>query len=121
MKLHTDSLTRQDIRNALQAAKNAGNVDSRVYFTTLDERGSRSHSRAYEVQLGWMGDKVPGDGRRWKNSGSSGADSVYAAFYDEWGWFILELYRLDPELVFGHYKTFQDFVTMTKHAFTVSA
>jgi hypothetical protein len=117
MKLHTDTLTRQDIRNALQSAKDAGRVDGRVYFCTLDERGSRARKHAYEVQLGWMGDKEPGDGRRWKNSGSSGADSVYAAFYGEWGWFIDELYKLDPELVFGHYKTRDMFDAMTKFAF----
>ena len=118
MRLHSNTLTQQDIQNALKTAVASGRVDSRVYFVTLDVRGSRSRASAYEVQLGWYGDKVKGDGRHYKNSGVNGSDStVYAATYDEWGWFIDELYKLDPNLVFGHYKTRETFDSLTRYAF----
>lgn len=117
MRLHTDKLTESDIREALQKAKNAGRVDSRVSFVLLYSTGSRSRAGGYEVQLGWYGDKVKGDGRRFKNSGSNGSSTVYAAFYEEWGWFILELFRADPGMVFGSYKSLPDFEEQTRYAF----
>jgi hypothetical protein len=123
MRLHSNILRYSHIHSALEAAKAAGKVDRSVQFETLDDKGSRTRDHAFEVQLGWYGNKVAGDGRRWKNSGNRGANSydngtgVYAATYDEWGWFIAELYRIDPNLVFGHYKDRATFLTMTKHAY----
>lgn len=123
MRLHSNTLRYADIYGALKAAKDAGKVDGLVQFETFEDKGSRSRSRAYEIQLGWYGDKQPGDGRRWKNTGNRGADSeyngggCYAATYDEWGWFIAELYKMDPELIFGHYKTRDTFNSMTKNAY----
>lgn len=123
MKLHSDTLNVRDIEAALMQCKLDGKVNSFVRFETFDVKGSRSRQNGYEIQLGWYGTKIPGDGRRWKNSGNYGADSerngngVYAATYDEWGWFIAELYRLDGNLVFGHYKDRATFNSMTKNAY----
>ncbi len=119
MRLHTNTLKENDIYVALNNAKDAGKIDRLVQFETLEDKGSRTRERAFEVQLGWYGEKVKGDGRRWKNTGNNGADSdgCYAATYDEWGWFIAELYRLDSALVFGHYKDRATFNTMTKNAY----
>lgn len=116
MRLHTNKLTWQDISKALQTAKQSGNVASHIHFESQSEHGSRSHARAFEIQLGTYS-KLPGDKRRYKNSGQYGASNVYAATYDEWGYFIKELFVLDPELVFGHYKSQADFNNQTKHVY----
>ncbi|UDL16708.1 hypothetical protein SEA_ATUIN_315 [Arthrobacter phage Atuin] len=123
MRLHSNTLTDSDIRDSIQAAKDAGKIDRLVGFEIFDDKGSRTRAKAWEIQLGWYGDKVRGDGRRWKNTGKSGADSYgngggcYAATYDEWGWFIAELYKRDANLVFGHYKTRELFNDYTKNAY----
>lgn len=121
MKLHSDVVaTEQTIREALQRAKDAGHVGSSVYFHILDARASRSKKNGFEIQLG-CSDKVKGDGRGWKNTGTRGADSgsygMYAATYDEWGWFIAELYTLDAEMVLGHYKSLENFDSHTRFAY----
>ena len=109
MKLHTNTLTRSDIREALAESKAAGLIDPAVGFEMLEDKGSRSHSHAFEVQLGWYGEKIKGDGRRYKNSGKNGSDTVYAATYDEWGEFIADLMDRDHDAVFGTYKGYQGF------------
>lgn len=119
MRLHSSKLTTDDVRQALETAKEAGHVDRLVDFEVLDSRGSRTRTGAWEIRLAWYGEKVKGDGRRWTNTGNNGADTggFYAATYDEWGWFIDALFNLDPELVFGHYKTREVFDTMTRYAY----
>lgn len=114
MKLHSDKLTRTDVVEALTMSQKAGLIDQAVGFEILEERGSRSHSHAFEVQLGWYGNKVKGDGRRFKNTGKGGADSVYAATYDEWGQFIAELMERDHNATFGTYKGYQGFHEATR-------
>lgn len=114
MRLHTSNLTPADVTQALRDMKASGKIDRDVDFETFEHRGSRSRTSAYELQLGWYGEKVPGDGRRYKNAGKSGADNVYAATYDEWGWFISRLFQMDPDASFGHYKTEAGFHEYTK-------
>lgn len=121
MKLHTNLSHYTDVTAALRRAKDAGHVDQGVYFEVLEYAGSRSHPGAFEVKLGWYGEKVKGDGRRWTNTGNRGAGTGnYAATWDEWGWFIAELFRADPGAAFGHYKTEAMFHEMTKNKFKES-
>lgn len=117
--MHSDKLTASDIREALKSAKDLNEVDALVDFEVLEGRGSRTRKAGFEIRLAWYGEKVKGDGRRWTNSGTSGADTggFYAATYDEWGWFIAELFKADPNMVFGHYKDLNTFDTMTRYAF----
>lgn len=119
MRLHTNILGYSDVYNQLTRSKHAGQVDSFVSFEILEQRGSRTHSHAFEVQLSWDGDKIKGDGRRFKNTGKSGADSVYAASYDEWGWFIARLFEMDPTAKFGHYSGADNFHGHTKFAYVL--
>lgn len=118
MKLHT-KLDSNEVIAALHRAKASGNVDRLVDFEVLEARGSRSRANGFEIRLAWYGDKVKGDGRRWTNTGTSGADTngFYAATYDEWGWFIHELFEADYDLIFGHYKSREEFDTMTRYKF----
>lgn len=118
MKLHSNTLTWSDVHDALKSTQKAGLVDSAVGFEMLDSKGSRSHSHAFEIQLGWYGEKVKGDGRRFKNTGNGGADVyVYAATYDEWGHFIAELMERDRNATFGSYKGYQVFHEATRYAY----
>lgn len=117
MRLHTDKLHTDNLFNALFAAKDAGNIAESVYFDILVRKASHSKEHAYEIQLASMG-KIPGDKRRYRNSGKFGAQDDYSATHDEWGFFITELYKLDRELTFGPYTGKEDFHEQTTYKYT---
>jgi hypothetical protein len=79
MRIHT-SLTYQQMRYDVAPASGAP-----VYVEILEEHGSRTHDRAFEVML----------------SGSSTSRSqngeYFAATWDEWGAFFAALYDADPK------------------------
>lgn len=81
MRIHTDTLTAQDIRDA---ARRAG-VD--LYRMTV--HGSRKRARAYDVIL-------EGTGRTGTRYGQN--TDMVAATWDEWGIFLAELFRRDDRL-----------------------
>lgn len=116
MRLHSDKLISSDIYSSLTQVKKLGLVSNHVYFYIDDERGSRKRTRAWEIQLG-TDVKIKGDKRGYKNSGKYGADTIYAATYDEWGWYIAALFEKDPDLIFGTYKGVDDYNRQTKHKF----
>lgn len=118
MKLHSNTLTWRTVHDALSASQRAGHVAEHVGFEQMDECGSRSRKVGFEIQLG-TDVKLPGDKRRWKNSGAYGASDVYAATRDEWGWFIAELYAIDENAIFGPYKCYDDFLIQTKFAYDI--
>lgn len=103
MRIHTNTLKRSDIVIALNQEANAGRIAQSVGFKVLEDKGSRSHARAFEVQLD-SDAKLDGDGRRLGNSGSYGAGENYTATYDEWGFLIAALYRADEFAVWGTVK-----------------
>lgn len=108
MKLHT-SLARTDVCAALRAVKADGQMAEDVMFMQLDAEGSRTHERGFKVQLGtYDPGSGPGKSRHFKNSGQYGASRVWAATYDEWGYFIAEVFRRDPGASFGPYKCLAD-------------
>lgn len=127
MKLHT-KLTEQQVRHALVEAQLRGRVTHDVEFAILAPAGSRSHDHAFEFQLG-TDDKyslpkgyVDRNGhkmnvRRYTNNGAG----VYAATWHEWGWFMVEVFDLDPDAMFGSkswgYESREDFDQKTKYAF----
>lgn len=103
MRIHTDVFRADKVRDALHAEITAGRIAPSVTFKTLQEHASRTHSTGIEIQLeAW--EKLPGDGRRYGNSGSYGAGEHYAPTYDEWGWLLSALYRLDPRMLVGSMK-----------------
>ena len=86
MRLHTNSITRED----LYAAANHAMVQ-----ISLTEHGSRSRDHAYDVHL-------TGSSNRRPNSGNYGADNdVYAATWDQWGVFFAWLFDVDPGMIAG--------------------
>lgn len=100
MRVHSDHLTTNDFMVALKAEKDAGRIAGTVGFKVLSAHGSKSRNGAIEFQLeSW--DKVEGDGRRQGNSGAYGAGENYAATYDEYGWLLAAIYRMDIWAVCG--------------------
>lgn len=79
MRLHTDTLTERDIR---QAARFAG-----VRFLRLEEKGSKSRVRAFIVHLAGSSPR------------RTQGNEDYAATWDEWGMFFGHLFHLDPEMI----------------------
>jgi hypothetical protein len=102
MRIHTNTLTATDVIDALAAEKAAGRIASHVSFRALAKHGSRSHVRAIEIQLEA---EYRDSGRRAGNSGSYGPMQPeyngYAATYDEWGWLLAALFRLDGQMIVG--------------------
>jgi hypothetical protein len=100
MRIHTsnDTITVPVIRGILQIQKDLGRIAPSVRFKTLDVHKSNSLYRAFEVQLEAT---QAGQGRRLGNSGSYGAGGDYAATYDEWGWLLAGMFRLDTDMVCG--------------------
>jgi len=110
MRLHTNTLTRTEVR---EAARVAG---SGVHVQIIDY-GSRKRNHAFEVTL-------TGTSNRRPNSGTSRNDNgvTYAATWDEWGMFFAALYTIDSEMIAGaayanaedfHYKTGNRFDSLT--------
>lgn len=98
MRIHTSFLTSQDL---YAAASKAG-----VSFTKLEEKGSRSAARAFEVIL---------TGSSSRNQNMGGTDK--AATWDEWGVFLYALYSADDTVSSPYYSNLSDFNFQTGHRF----
>lgn len=110
MKLHSDTLTTTDIRAALETARRKGRVVGGIETYMLEQQASRSRANGFEVRLG----STYADGihkRRCMNGEN------YAATWQEWGWFIVELFELDSNLTFGAYKSEALFHEITRYEF----
>lgn len=108
MRIHTDTLTVTDI---YAAAAHAGGGDYRTSPVYVDvmEHGSRKRARAFNVSLTGTSTRRPNSGNR----GADGAD-VYAATWDEWGMFLAELFRRDPNATIpGVYESGEHFRWVT--------
>lgn len=99
MKLHT-SLTASEVADALGTVKNLGRAGTDVEFAGLRYEKSLSRRHGYVIHLASETktgpDLGPRTARRRVNSGVYGAGEWYAATWEEWGWFMAEVYALDP-------------------------
>jgi hypothetical protein len=103
MRIHTARIpNRLVITDALASQQAVGRIADHVTFKTLVQHRSTIHEFAFEVQLEAA---VRDNGRRAGNSGSYGVmrpeRDGYAATYDEWGWLLAALYRVDPYMHVG--------------------
>ena len=105
MRIHANTLTTGDIREAARIA--------RVDIVQLSTHGSRTLDYAFNV-------KLEGESRRRPNGGSSGAGSGYAATWDQWGVFLSILFDRDPTIVTTYYASWQDFYRATDRRFAPS-
>jgi hypothetical protein len=144
MRLHT-SLSYANIAQALQTAQDKGLVSRDVVFAEFaGPHKSNSHPNGYRIQLGATSHHLP-EGtvnqygkrqktRRVRNSGvlgASGECDKWSATYDEWGWFMAEIFRRDTQAVFGNvggspktswgYRGAEDFHRQTGNKFTQTA
>ena len=130
MKLHT-RLTADDIYFALANAKHKGRITQDVQFDPIEAAGSRSHLRAYEIQLGTAtGSGLPEHytnqyGKRQKcrrTRNSRNANLRFSATWHEWGWFMAEVFNTDPYAMWGSkkwgYDGRADFNVKTSNQFT---
>lgn len=104
MRIHSDILTERDIYEAMGRAGDS-------VRGTVTIHGSRSRAHAFNVNL-------TGTSSRRTNPGTSdaywGVDRDRAATWDEWGMFLSELFRRDPNLTIpSAYPTAGDFDRMT--------
>lgn len=116
MKFHSDVLTTPDLYAALEAS---GLAREGVYLIDVSKGRSRKRARRIEAKLAARaGSDRKGVRRRWANSGSHGAASsdpfVKAATYDEWGWWLAELFERDPKLIANEYDGRERFHEMTE-------
>jgi hypothetical protein len=120
MRLHSDTLTRDEIHAALTDADIPG-----VFIDVCTAHGSRPRSRGFEIRLAACeGRDRNGKKRRPRNTGTYGGDGhdpYKGATYDEWGYFIAELFERDPEAIFGPYNGRDGFHKMTNYDYAPTA
>ena len=104
MKIHSNIITEQDIREAVpQGCYLAGHYNrDGIDWASVHVEGSRSHERGFTVRL----------------SGSSKSTMQRlpdkAATWDEWGIFIDRLFTIDPDAKIGWYADRDDFISKTR-------
>jgi hypothetical protein len=117
MRIHSDILTVNDFSRAISAAGLSGDV----WVDECSPRGSRKRQRAHEVRLAANpGRDIEGKSRRPHNDGKYGAErsEIKAATYNEHGWWMAELYKLDPEMIIGNiYFDVNSFNERTRYEF----
>jgi hypothetical protein len=104
MRIHSDSLTHDDIHKAARIARVSYGGGG---FT---KHGSRKRKHAFNVLL-------TGESRRRPNGGSRGAGDDYAATWDQWGVFLAVLFDADPNMVTPHYADAAEFHQRTSNRF----
>jgi hypothetical protein len=116
MRLHSDTLNIDRIAKIFYDARDA-HMSPHAYIDFPTQHGSRSRAYAFEIRIGAY-DKIDGERRSWRNTGSYGADTnEYAATYDEWGFFIEALFTADPDMIFGSYTGIDDYHERTRCTF----
>jgi|tagenome__1003787_1003787.scaffolds.fasta_scaffold20914069_3 hypothetical protein len=106
MIIHT-SADEQVIRHAA--------VTARVEFDRFAERGSRSHTRAFNVTLTGGSARLPNGGRSHRYV--YGKPNVHAATWDQWGVFLGAIFDADPYAKMTYYADADDFHWQTDGRF----
>ena len=113
MRIHSDTLTKADLVNALQMGKT-----DEVFLLHCIEKMSRSRNHAFEVTLRGHGKRHT---RRPNNSrhGGGRSDEFMAATYEDWGWWLTFLYQRDPQMRSDYYSNAGDFHKKTNGQFVL--
>jgi hypothetical protein len=117
VKLHT-RLTRDQVRSCLDQAKDSGKVAQDVGFISFEYEASRARPAGWLVYLGSDDRWVRTENGIHKRRRSQKDFNYYAATYDEWGWFIAEIFAADETAIFGTYKSPAHFHMETGNKFT---
>lgn len=134
MRIHSDIIRPEDVRNALRTAQSEGNVADHVRFAKLEAHGSRKRTGAVEVSVGtdngesfispvvarYAEDygsprKVVNSIKRRnvRNGYTYDHDCPRSATWHEWGHFIAELFAIDPHAIIGTYNGADSFYYQT--------
>lgn len=96
MKIYSDHLTEHEVRLAFQRARLFSDAD--IHITDITTWAGRKYSNVLELHAGSI------NGRR-QNNNNDGR----AASWDDWGYVIAYLFRMDPAARIGMYDGFIDF------------
>jgi hypothetical protein len=109
MRIHTDTLSAMHVINATHHADRVSGA--RVRPERLEQRGSRSHTRAFDVILS-------SDGTLTRRRTQTNRDA-FSATWDQWGYFLGYVFAADPgATVPGVYSDAADFHEKTGGKFT---
>lgn len=110
MRIHSDTLTAEDISEATHARGMRG------VFPEIAVKGSQKRTRRFDVRLTGSG-QLPISIVTAGPSGAFITHNAKVATWDEWGMYIDALYQIDPEAIIGPYKGREDFRTSTYKRF----
>lgn len=132
MFIRSNVLTASDVRNALVATIDAGHVGPTVQFARFREFSPRTHSHGIEVILAssssasWRPDVIKDYGytetalrkagrRYYRRGGDSEGNGLQTSpSWHEFGFFIAELYKIDPDAQVGVYNSEEHFRAETE-------
>ena len=113
MRIHSNVLTPGDLFRAMSAALPEAPDVNLILQGTF---GSRSHAKAFEIALRGHGARHT----RRPNTGIAGSASAErAATFDDWGWFCVAVFDMDPDAKVGQYNGSEDFHRATKDAYVL--
>jgi hypothetical protein len=119
MRIHSDTLNVLNLLHAAQRTNERFTEHGTFNLIWPTEHGSRKRDHAFEIALEGDGTKS----RRRRNPGTSWQNRTeepgYAATWDQWGWFLAELFRLDPNMTSTYYDSAEDFHNKTHGAFEI--
>lgn len=101
MRVFTDKLTKADFYAAIDDSGD-------VFIDELTEVEGRKRKRTFNVYL----EARPGKGRRARNNRPG-----FSATWDEHGFWMAELFRIDPDAIISYYDGVDDFNKQTKGAY----
>ena len=133
MRIHSDIIRPEDVRNALRTAQSEDRVSDHVKIDVLSAHGSRKRSGAVEVQLGSdtsesfvslevhayahncgtprkVLNKIK---RRHTRQNYQNETLRHSATWHEYGHFIAELFAIDPHAIIGTYDQADSFYHQT--------
>lgn len=119
MKVYSDTLTDADLDAATTAASSHNPAPSGDYQFTgiVGFETCRKMTRPQIRKRGWDVRLYRIGSTRHFNTGQWGAGDDGAASYDDYGWFIAELFARDPQARIAEYDGAANFHTVTNDAF----
>lgn len=100
MKLHSDSITKQDVYRAAELARHHDGAD--IYVAEMMQNGSRSRARGITFYMESMNGRYATN-RQGRDEGAR------AASWSDYGYFIQRLFDVDPDAIIGYYRGLDDF------------
>lgn len=111
MKIYSDTLTSADLDAATSAASTHSSTGSIGFERYRALRKPRIRTRGWDILLYRNGS------RKHFNTGQHGAGDDGAASWDDYGWFLAELFERDPGLHAAYYRDREHFHQATRGQF----